>query len=317
MRQIPPSGFPYEWCSASGEDEFGIWLEFRIDNAAQRMRCIIPGKFFMGSPYDEPHRHHSEFRHDVTLSKGFWISDTACSQELWQSVMETNPSQNSGRKRPVENVSWDDCSRFLRRINGIGSAFALRLPTEAQWEYACRAGTTAPFSFGITVTPEQVNYNGEQPYLGHKKELNRAATVETGSLPPNGWGLFEMHGNVWEWCNDWYGEYATADAVDPIGPSEGTYRVLRGGSAYSGAADCRSAARSRCHGDGRYCRNGFRFVWNPWDSQQNGQEEREESEEPPDEKAEAEGVDEYVIIPTKEELTMRNATPARNDKPDG
>ncbi len=233
MKQIPPSGFPYEWCSASGEDEFGIWLEFRIEDAVQRMRWMSPGKFSMGSPYDEPHRHPSESRHDVALSKGFWISDTACPQSLWHAVMGANLSNCRGMRRPVENVSWDDCSDFLRRVNGTAKGFAPALPTEAQWEYARRAGTTTPFSFGITVTPELVNYNGEHPYIGDKRELNRAETVETRSLPPNPWGLFEMHGNVWEWCNDWYGEYQTVNVADPAGPAQGTYRVLRGGQSWS------------------------------------------------------------------------------------
>lgn len=317
MKQIPPSGFPYKWCSDSGEDEFGIWLEFRIEEASQRMRWIIPGKFSMGSPYDEPHRHYSESRHDVTLTKGFWIADSTCPQDLWQAVVQTNTSNIKGKGRPVENVSWHDCSDFLSRINGMISDFSLALPTEAQWEYACRAGTNTPFSFGITVTPEQVNYNGEQPYLGDKKELNRAETVEIRSLPPNPWGLFEMHGNVWEWCNDWYAEYETGNAVDPVGSPQGTYRVLRGGSAYSGAADCRSAARSRCHSEGRYSRNGFRFVWNPWNLNEKDENVHEERDDFPGEEADTARSDDYVIIPRKEELTTRNSTPhTTSDNPE-
>jgi sulfatase modifying factor 1 len=308
MNQIPPSGFPYSWCSSSGKDAFGIWLEFAVKNTAQRMRWIQPGQFTMGSPHDELHRHYSESKHEVTLRKGFWITDTACSQELWQVMMETNPGKNKGAKRPVENVSWDDCREFLRGTNGIINGFSLSLPTEAQWEYACRAGTTGPFSFGITVTPDQVNYNGEYPYFGEKKELNRGETVELKSLPPNQWGLYEMHGNVWEWCMDWYGEYETGRVIDPAGPAQGKYRVLRGGSAYSAAADCRCAARSRCHGDGRYSRNGFRFVWNPWNPQEPGKEkERQEPEDPPEKVDEEKSDEERVIIPAKEELTMRNA----------
>jgi formylglycine-generating enzyme len=308
MNQIPPSGFPYTWCSSSGEDAFGIWLEFTLKGIAQRMRWIGPGQFSMGSPYDELHRHHYESRHDVTLRKGFWMADAACSQELWQVVMETNPSMNKGAKRPVENVGWDDCREFFHRTNANISGFSLSLPTEAQWEYACRAGTTGPFSFGITVTPDQVNYNGEYPYFGEKKELNRGETVEVKSLPPNQWGLYEMHGNVWEWCMDWYGEYETGHVIDPVGPAEGKYRVLRGGSAYSAAADCRCAARSRCHSDGRYSRNGFRFVWNPWNPPEPGKEkERQEPEDLPEKVAKEKAGGECVIIPAKEELTMRDA----------
>jgi formylglycine-generating enzyme len=315
MKQIPPTGFPYTWCSSSGEDEFGIWLEFTVKSIAQRMRWIIPGQFSMGSPHDELHRNHYESQHEVTLSKGFWIADTACIQELWQAVMETNPSRNDGAKRPVENVSWDDCSEFLRRANGIIKSFSLFLPTEAQWEYACRAGTTSPFSFGTNITPDQVNYNGEYPYSRDKKALNRGKTVETKSLPPNQWGLYEMHGNVWEWCNDWYSNYETGSVIDPVGPANGKYHVLRGGSAYSSAADCRSAARSRCHSGGRYIRNGFRFLWNPWNPPvQTGQKEQQELEDQQETDIKDDTDDNFIIIPTKEELAMKNAILPGNEE---
>lgn len=308
MNQIPPTGFPYPWCTSSGEDSFGIWLEFAVKNIMQRMRWINPGKFSMGSPYDELHRNHYESQHEVTLTKGFWIADTVCSQELWLAVMETNPSRNNGAKKPVENVSWDDCSEFLRKVNGTIKNFPLSFPTEAQWEYACRAGTTGPFSFGITITPDQVNYNGEYPYLGETKALNRGGTVEVKSLPPNPWGLYEMHGNVWEWCNDWYARFETNSVIDPVGPAQGKYRVLRGGSAYSGAADCRSAARSRCHSDGRYNRNGFRFLWNPWKPPElDRQKEQQESEDQPLEDVKEKADKDVVIIPAKKELIARKA----------
>jgi formylglycine-generating enzyme required for sulfatase activity len=222
--------------------------------------------------------------------------------------METNPSKNNHPKKPVENVSWDDCSEFLRRVNSIIRDFSLSLPTETQWEYACRAGTTSPFSFGIDITPDQVNYNGEYPYFGEKKALNRGETVELKSLPPNQWGLYEMHGNVWEWCNDWYAKYETGSVIDPIGPANGTYRVLRGGSAFSAAADCRSAARSRCHSGGRYIRNGFRFLWNPWNPPElDEQKEQQESEDQLEKDVKKKVDKDYIIIPSKEELTIRNA----------
>jgi formylglycine-generating enzyme len=308
MNQIPPSGFPYPFCSSSGQDSFGLWLEFTLKNIVLRMRWINPGHFSMGSPIEELHRNHYESQHEVTLQKGFWMADTACSQELWQLVMEANPSKNIGAKRPVDNVSWDDCSEFLRRVNGIIKNLSLSFPTEAQWEYACRAGTTGPFSFGINISPDQVNYNGKYPYIGEAKALNRGETVEVKSLPPNQWGLYEMHGNVWEWCYDWYVKFETDSAIDPVGPAVGKYRVLRGGSAYSGAADCRSAARSRCHSSGRYYRNGFRFVWNPWNPPEH--EEKKEQQEPEDQKLddEKEKTDkDVVMIPAKKELTARQA----------
>ncbi len=309
MKIIPPAGFPYTWCSNSGEDKFGFWLEFTLKRITRRMRWIRQGHFSMGSPYDELHRHHYETRYEVTLSKGFWITDTACTQELWNSIMEKNPGTDFNQKEPVVNVSWDDCDSFLKKMNGLLENVVFSLPTEAQWEYACRAGTTDPFSFGMNISPEQVNYNGNYPYLGDTKGLNRGKTVAVKSLPANQWGLYKMHGNVWEWCKDWYGDYNTESVTDPAGPANRKYRVLRGGSAFSGAADCRSAARSRCHSDGRYKRNGFRFVWNPLPPE-NTEKQLEEEKAIDDDKSKEKdkGKEEYVIIPEKEELVARDIT---------
>lgn len=303
MKSLPPPRFPYKWCSAWGEDEFGIWLEFALKEITQRMRWINPGRFLMGSPEEEPCRYHYETQHEVTLTKGFWIADTACSQELWQVVMESNPSKFIGAKRPVENVSWDDCGEFLRKINVLVPDLALCLPTEAQWEYSCRAGTSTPFSFGINITPDQVNYNGEYEYLGGNKALNRKQTVEMKSLPPNQWGLYEMHGNVWEWCADWFGKYETGSVINPIGPSEGSYHVLRGGSGFSSAADCRSAARSRFHLGSRYNRNGFRFLRNP--QELNTQQDQQASEKK--EWSDGTEYEDHLITGSKGEMTMRNS----------
>jgi formylglycine-generating enzyme required for sulfatase activity len=307
MEIITPSGFPYKWCSDSGEDELGIWLEFAVKGIVQRMRWIKPGHFIMGSPFDEIHRHHSESQHEVMLKKGFWIADTTCTQELWQAVMETNPSKDQNPKKPVENISWVNCDSFLMKIKTILKDIAFSLPTEAQWEYSCRAGTTDPFSFGMNITAEQVNFNSNYPYLGEAKGLNRGRPVEVKTLPPNPWGLFEMHGNVWEWCHDWYGKYEQASVIDPIGPSEGKYRVLRGGSAFSGAADCRSAARSRCHFDGCYNRNGFRFVWNPWPPKKNEvQSEKEKNDDPNMPEDTDERKEKIAVIQKKKELVARD-----------
>ena len=302
MKFSPPPGFPYKWCSAWGEDAFGVWLEFSIKNISQRMRWISPGKFLMGSPeYEHCHKGRYETQHEVTLSKGFWLADTACPQELWQTVMQTNPSKGNGAQRPIENVSWNDCNGFLHKATVMLRDITLSLPTEAQWEYACRAGTKSPFSFGEDITPEQVNYNGEYPYYGEKTALNRKQTAPVKSLPPNQWGLYEMHGNVWEWCNDWYGAYTADNAADPAGPAEGTYRALRGGSAFSSAADCRSAARSRFNPGHRYGRNGFRFLWNlpatETQKEQQAAEHHEWSEEKEDKN--------ILVVHAKVKITMR------------
>ena len=194
----------------------------------------------MGSPEDEPERNNDEVQHEVELTQGFWLADTACTQALWEAVMGSNPSTFKGAERPVENVSWEDCREFFELVNQAEPGPDLWFPTEAQWEYACRAGSSTPFWFGGQVTPEQVNYDGNHPYAGGAKGKYREETVAVGSLPCNGWGLYEMHGNVWEWCLDWYGPYSEGKDVDPQGPAGRGYRVLRGGSWFSDAGSCRS-----------------------------------------------------------------------------
>lgn len=259
MNSTTPPGFPYNWCNC-GEDKYGIWIQIKILTSETIMRWMKPGEFVMGSPDYELHRYDHETEHEVSLTRGFWISDTACIQETWQNVMNSNPSKNIGPLKPVENTSWNDCIKFLKKLNELSDKILFSLPTESQWEYACRAGTQTPFSFGITISSDQVNYNGEYPYYGQEKQLNRKQTIETKSLPANPWGLYEMHGNVWEWCSDWFSKLDSKGTVNPSGPSSGIYKTLRGGSAFSGAADCRSAARIRFHPSNRYNRHGFRFI---------------------------------------------------------
>ncbi|MHA1748001.1 MAG: formylglycine-generating enzyme family protein [Promethearchaeota archaeon] len=163
------------------------------------MELIPPGVYWQGSPEDEPDRDEDENRRMVLISKSFWCDKYAVTQELWKLVEGTDPSHFKGARRPVERVSWNDCEAFNKKID-------VNFLTEAQWEYACRAGTTSPFSFGHNITTDQVNYDGNYPYNGGEKGIYRAETVEVGSLPGNPWGLYEMHGNVWEWCQDWYSD---------------------------------------------------------------------------------------------------------------
>jgi formylglycine-generating enzyme required for sulfatase activity len=140
-------------------------------------------------------------QHRGRLSQGFWLADTACTQALWQAVMGSNPSDFSGdAQRPVEQVSGLDVREFLRKLEVLDPDYRMSLPTEAQWEYACRAGTTTPFSCGQNVTPEQVNYDGNHPYAKGAQGEYRRQTVAVKTLQPNPWGLYEMHGNVAEWC---------------------------------------------------------------------------------------------------------------------
>ncbi|HEX3019616.1 MAG TPA: formylglycine-generating enzyme family protein [Chitinispirillaceae bacterium] len=256
-----PEILKYRWHKEYGQDEYGIWLDFAYKDAVQRMRCIKPGRFTMGAPENEPKRENEEIPHNVMLTQGYWLADTACTQELWEVVMGSNPSNFIGAQRPVETVSWDDCREFLQRINSIPelSGIGLRLPTEAQWEYACRAGTITPFSFGENITTVQVNYDGNYPYVDGENGLYRQETVKVKSLPPNAWGLYGMHGNVWEWCNDWYGDYTKKPITDPQGPENGVLRVLRGGSWFDDARHCRSACRDYYEPSDRFDYIGFRL----------------------------------------------------------
>jgi sulfatase modifying factor 1 len=259
-----PERFPLRWASAWGEDEWGLWMTLELAEAQQRFRWIAPGRFRMGSPENEPERDGDEVQHEVTLSEGYWLADTACTQALWQAVTGENPSRfKDNPSHPVEQVSWDDVQGFLGELNRRLPGLEARLPSEAEWEYACRAGTTTPFSFGENITPEQVNYNGNYPYAGGAKGVYREKTVPVGSLPANPWGLYEMHGNVWEWCADWYGDYPTTPQVDPRGAAWGDARVLRGGSWGSDGRGVRSADRSGSgpgrHGGG----SGFRLALGP------------------------------------------------------
>ena len=253
-------GFGPEWAEAWGVDGRGVYAEFTVSGETQRMRYVAPGRFRMGSGADEAERSEKERPHEVVLTRGYWVADTACTQGLWEAVLGTNPSRFVGRRRPVENVSWEDCQEFLGRINALRPGLDLRLLTEAEWECACRAGTHTPFSFGPTITTDQVNYDGHHPYAGGQRDRDRGETVDVASLPPNAWGLYEMHGNVMEWCNDWYGEYPLHTVTDPRGPDDGYSRVLRGGSWIDDARCARSACRNYVSPKARYGHFGVRIA---------------------------------------------------------
>ncbi len=206
-------------------------------------------------------RYENETQHIVTLTQGFWLADSACTQALWQAAMGSNPAYFQDLPdHPVEQVSWNDVQQFIQAINTQFPDLQARLPTEAEWEYACRAGTTTPFSFGDNITPEQVNYDGNFPYAGAEKGKYREKTVPVKSLPPNAWGLYEMHGNVWEWCADWYGDYPVDAVTDPSGRVTGYNRVLRGGAWIGDARRARSASRIWVGPGIRYFYIGFRLA---------------------------------------------------------
>ena len=193
---------------------------------------IPPGSFSMGSPSSEPKRDGDEKQHRVTLTKSFYLQTTEVNQGQWEAVMGNNPSRfkDCGRNCPVERVSWNDIQEFIKKLNAREGANIYRLPTEAEWEYAARAGTTTPFSFGSCLSTDQANYNGNYPMPGCSKGRYREMTVPVASFSPNAWGLYDMHGNVWEWCQDWFGDYPSGAVTDPAGAKSGSVRVLRGGS---------------------------------------------------------------------------------------
>ncbi|MEE9355598.1 MAG: formylglycine-generating enzyme family protein [Methylococcaceae bacterium] len=256
-----PSMFPEKWANEWGEDQYGLWMALTFKNVRQVFRWILPGTFLMGSPDSEAERSDTEIQHQVTLTEGYWLADTACTQALWRMVMEKNPARfNKDEYNPVVQVSWNHVQLFLTQLNSLIPGLNAQLPSEAQWEYACRAGTVTPFSFGENIMPEQVNYNGEHPYAGGKQGLNRNKTVPVKFLPANPWGLYEMHGNVWEWCHDWYDYYSKEAVYNPTGPVTGMNRVLRGGSWLDGGGYTRSAYRFRHEPDLRSYSIGFRFA---------------------------------------------------------
>ena len=238
---------------AGAERKAGERMTVTIKDVEYAFRWCPPGKFMMGSPADEPNRSNDESQRQVTLSKGFWMLETEVTQSMWESVMENNPSRFKGEKLPVERVSWNDCQEFIKKLNELKVApvgYKFSLPTEAQWEYACRAGTATAYHFGDTLTQQQANFG---------QDWDTAKTEEVGSYPANAWGLKDMHGNVWEWCADWYGDYPSGAVTDPTGAERGLLRVFRGGSWYVNAQYCRSAFRRNFIPASRFYNIGLRL----------------------------------------------------------
>ena len=192
---------------------------------------LIPAREFqMGSPESEKYHQDNALQHEVTLTKPFYMGKYEVTQEQWESVMGNNPSSRTkGAKLPVTNVSWEDCQEFIKKLNEKTSG-GYRLPTEAEWEYSCRAGTTTAYSYGDNLTKSDANIDGD-------------SIKAVGSYRPNAFGLYDMHGNVWEWCNDWYGSLQDGEVTDPKGAATGSSRVLRGGSFINDVSAARSSLR--------------------------------------------------------------------------
>lgn len=225
---------------------------FEIALGVKIIMCWIPpGEFLMGSPVGVSQWGNDETQHRVTLTQGFWLAKTETTQAQWQAVMGNNPSHFKGKNLPVETVSWNDIAGsggFIGKVNqtaAAGGRFAL--PTEAQWEYACQVGTKGA-------------YDGELAELAwFDGNGGKRAHPVTGKMV-NGWGLYDMHGNVWEWCADWYGEYSSGSVTGPRGPASGSSRVVRGGSWDSYAVSCRAAYRVNNDPGNGYSSIGFRLA---------------------------------------------------------
>ena len=245
------------------------------ENIAITMIQIPAGEFQMGSSEKEAGRQSFEGpQHQVKLAS-FFMGQTPVTQAQWQVVagwpkqqleLKDQPSCFQGANRPVEQVSWLEAEEFCRRLS-VRTDRKYSLPSEAQWEYACRAGTTKAFSFGETLTPELANYNGNNTFASGPKGVYRQQTTEVGSFPANGWGFHDMHGNVWEWCLDpWHGSYEGAPADGSAWMAGGgASRLLRGGSWYNRPADCRSASRNGLQPAFRNGDIGFRVCCLPQD----------------------------------------------------
>lgn len=278
-------GLPPRWASAWGEDTYGPFVAFEFSEVEHVFRWVPPGTFWMGSPESEQGRFSDEGpRHLVTLTQGLWLGETPVTQALWLGLMGENPSRFQDPDRPVEQVSWEDCQAFLTKLNGEVPELAARLPAEAEWERACRAGMETSTYAGNLVIEGECNapllheiawYGGNSgvdfdlPGQGRgsadwpEKQFTHteAGTRRVKGKRPNAWGLYDMLGNVWEWCEDrWQDHYDLDHAINPRGPGVGSERVARGGSWVPAARHVRAAARRRLSPMYRSYGLGFRLA---------------------------------------------------------
>ena len=246
--------------TTSGEPKAGDRKVETVNGVEFAFRWCPSGTFKMGSPTNEEGRYDDkEKQHEVTRTKGFWMMETEVTQKQWKAVMGYNPSRFKGDDLPVEMVSWEDCQEFCNKCAQHG--LPVQLPTEAQWEYACRAGSTTAYFWGNALNGDKANCDGNYPCGTTIKGKYVRKPTSVRSYQPNAWGLYDMHGNVWEWCADyWKEEYPSGNVIDPTGPSNGSYRVVRGGGWNSYAGSSQSASRHFSKPGYRNLNLGFRAL---------------------------------------------------------
>lgn len=229
----PPAQFPAPWANGYGFDQYGLWQSFTVKGITQKMRYIPPGEFLMGSAQEEAHRHGNEVHHRREVKQGFWLAETTVTQALWQAVMSDNPSHFKDKKnssqRPVESVSWRDCQAFCQKLNELIPELDITLPDEVQWEYACRAGNQSAYWWGEDISKLDANFNA-----------NNNGTVPVSEYQPNPQGLYQMHGNVFEWCqNIWIENVSMLDSL----PVPGNHQKIVGSLDKQAVTDSRFALR--------------------------------------------------------------------------
>lgn len=245
-------------------------IEKHFTNSKGMEFVLIPaGAFTMGSPPDEAFRNRDEVQHQVTITKPFYMQTTEVTLKQWRAMMgkrffglfKRRGKENS----PVVKISWYDCKDFIKKLNALNEG-TYRLPTEAEWEYACRAQSQEAYTWGKEIDCTKAMYSNNPLKSKDCEKYVKSRGLATGSpapvksYPPNAWGLYDMHGNVWEWCQDWYGKYPGTAVLDPKGPDTGAERVRRGGSWFKYGRACRSANRNWAHPATKHNTLGFRVV---------------------------------------------------------
>jgi formylglycine-generating enzyme required for sulfatase activity len=253
-------------CIAAAENR----LETLVNSLGMEFVRIPAGDFTMGSPVDEPHRSKWEQAHPVVIDKPFYLQISEVTLGQWQAMMGSGFFLRwlGDKTLPATKISWFDANKFIQKLNARGNG-TYRLPTEAEWEYAARAGTRSAYPWGDRIDCSRAMYAGS--YYGESGCMEQRPGLRTTqespapvkSFAPNAWGLYDMHGNVWEWVQDWFGPYPQTRQIDPQGPDSGTERVLRGGSWFDPGHACRSANRAHAHPASRLHTTGFRLVFTP------------------------------------------------------